>query len=165
MNIRLAQTEDLNIILDIYESARRFMREAGNPNQWGASNPPKSHTLADIEEHRLFVVADDDTIYGVFYFNIAEDPTYEVIYDGKWLNDKPYGVIHRIAVSDEARGKGVAGYCFDYAFEKCKNLKIDTHIDNIPMQKALAKHGFVKCGTIFLANGDKRIAFQKTEEY
>ena len=164
MNVRLAQIDDLNKILEIYENARRFMREVGNPNQWGVTNPPKSRTLEDIATQKLHVVTENEDILAVFFFDIADDPTYAKIYDGQWLNEKPYGVIHRIAVSDAARGKGVAGFCFDYAYSKCKNIKIDTHIDNIPMQKALAKHGFTKCGTIFLANGDARIAFQKTEE-
>ena len=44
-----------------------------------------------------------------------------------------------------------------------KSIRIDTHKDNIPMQRALAKHGFIKCGIIHLANGDERIAFQKSE--
>ena len=164
MNIRLAQIDDLNKILTIYESARKFMHEVGNPNQWGATNPPQARTLEDIATQKLHIVTENEEILGVFFFDIADDLTYAKIYDGQWLNDKPYGVIHRIAVSDAARGRGIAGFCFDYAFSKCKNLKIDTHTDNIPMQKALAKHGFIKCGTIFLANGDTRIAFQKTEE-
>lgn len=164
MNIRLAKQNDLDRILQIYESARRFMCEVGNPNQWGKANPPVSRTMEDIETQKLYVVTDHDLIVGVFFFDIGNDPTYIVIYDGNWLNDKPYGVIHRIAVSDEARGKGVAGLCFDFAFAKCRNLKIDTHKNNMPMQRALAKHGFTKCGIIHLANGDERIAFQKTED-
>jgi hypothetical protein len=28
---------------------------------------------------------------------IGKDPTYAVIENGNWLNDEPYGVIHRIA--------------------------------------------------------------------
>ncbi len=164
MNIRLAEHKDLDRILQIYESARRFMGEMGNPNQWGKANPPVSRTIEDIQTQKLYAVTDNNFIIAIFFFDIADDPTYEVIYGGNWLNDKPYGVIHRIAVSDEARGKGVAGICFDYAFDKCRNLKIDTHKDNIPMHRALAKHGFIKCGIIHLANGDERIAFQKTEE-
>ena len=164
MNFQLAQIDELEEILTIYSNARRFMSETGNPNQWGKVNPPPEKTIDDIKSNNLFVAAKDNTILAVFFFDIADDPTYTKIYDGQWLNDKPYGVIHRIAVADSARGKGVAGKCFDYAFAKCRNLKIDTHKDNIPMQRALAKHGFIKCGIIHLANGDERIAYQKTEE-
>ncbi len=162
MQIRLAELSDLNEILSIYESARKFMKTVGNPNQWGALNPPAWLTEEDIHNQKLYIVT-EERILAVFFFNIGDDPTYANIYNGAWLNDLPYGVVHRIAVSDAARGKGVAGICFDYAFSKCGNIRIDTHIDNIPMQKALAKHGFSKCGIIHLANGDERIAFQKTE--
>ncbi len=164
MIVRKAEFNDLQEISEIYESARRFMSDTGNPNQWGKTNPPYARTEADLRENNLYVVEEDCDILAVFYYNFADDPTYKIIYDGQWLNDHPYGVIHRIAVSDKARGKGVAGICFDFAFNNCKNLKIDTHRDNIPMQKALAKHGFIQCGIIHLANGDERIAFQKSED-
>ena len=163
MKIRKANFDDLHQVLEIYESARRFMSEVGNPDQWGKTNPSRERTEEDIRESLLYVVEEKGDILAVFYYNFADDPTYKVIYDGKWLNDEPYGVIHRIAVSDKARGKGVAGLCFDFAFRDCKNLKIDTHKDNIPMQRALAKHGFRQCGIIHLANGNERIAFQKSE--
>ncbi len=164
MKIRKANVEDLQQVLEIYECARRFMSAAGNPDQWGKTNPPRERTEEDIREKKLYVVEEKDDILAVFYYNFADDPTYKVIYGGKWLKDAPYGVIHRIAVSDKERGKGVSGLCFDFAFSDCKNLKIDTHKDNIPMQRALAKHGFVQCGIIHLANGDERIAFQKSED-
>ena len=164
MNIRQANFQDLDIVLGIYEDAREFMKNAGNPNQWGNVNPPTLKTEEDIKANKLFVVCDGDEIMGVFFFAIESDPTYEKIYNGSWINNDPYGVIHRIAISHKVRGKGVAGLCFAFAFNKCHNLKIDTHIDNLPMQRALAKSGFVKCGIIRLANGAERIAFQKTEE-
>ncbi len=164
MIIRKACINDLKQISDIYESARKFMSANGNPNQWGRTNPPYSRTEEDLRENNLYIVEEGCDILAVFYYNFADDPTYKIIYGGKWLNDRPYGVIHRIAVSDKARGKGVSGICFDFAFSNCNNLKIDTHKDNIPMQKALAKHGFIRCGIIHLANGDERIAFQKSED-
>lgn len=163
MEIRKANFDDLHQVLEIYESARRFMSEVGNPDQWGKTNPPRERTEEDIRESLLYVVEEKGEILAVFYYNFADDPTYKVIYDGNWLNEEPYGVIHRIAVSDKARGKGVSGLCFDFAFSDCKNLKIDTHKDNIPMQRALAKHGFRQCGIIHLVNGNERIAFQKSE--
>lgn len=164
MLIRKANFNDLAIILKIYQDARQFMSENGNPNQWGKTNPPPERTEEDIKEGNLYVVESDSDVLAVFYYKIGDDPTYKIIYDGKWLNECPYGVIHRIAVSNKARGKGISGICFDFAFNESNNLKIDTHKDNVPMQKALAKHGFIRCGIIHLANGDERIAFQKAEE-
>lgn len=159
MNIRKATVGDLSQIMEIYNRAREYMRENGNLEQWNGSYPSADLILDDIERGKCHLCISAGEIYGVFYFAVESDPTYAVIEDGSWLNDAPYGVIHRIAVAKHQRG--VASFCFDYALSKCGNVKIDTHQDNIPMQKALAKNGFAKCGVIHLANGDPRIAFQK----
>ena len=161
MEIRLAEKHELCEILSIYDSARIFMKESGNPNQWAGKYPDEETVTRDIEQKKLHVCTEDGEIFAVFFYDEGEDPTYKVIYDGEWLNDRPYGVVHRIAVSDKARGKGVAKVCFDYAYSKCGNVKIDTHRDNIPTQKSLVKNGFTCCGIIYLANGDERVAYQR----
>ena len=161
MSIRQAKLEELSDIMAIYDNARAFMRASGNPTQWSGGYPQESLIRADIESGKLYVCEDADGLAGVFYFAFEDDPTYRVI-DGAWLNDKPYAVIHRIAVAKQ--GRGVVSRCFDYAFARYQNLKIDTHTDNLPMQKALAKNGFLPCGTIYLANGDPRIAYQRTAD-
>lgn len=161
MIIRLAELREKDEILSIYDSARVFMRESGNPNQWAGKYPDEETVLRDIENEKLYVCTENNDILSVFFYTVGIDPTYLKIYDGAWVNDKPYGVIHRIAVSDKARGKGVAKVCFDFAYDKCGNVKIDTHRDNIPMQRALEKNGFTRCGIIYLANGDERIAYQR----
>ena len=114
----------------------------------------------DIEAENLYLCVDGTEILGVFFYAEGADPTYQRIYNGRWLNEESYGVIHRIAVA--ARQRGVASFCFDYALTRCKNLKIDTHRDNLPMQRSLEKNGFVYCGIIHLENGDRRIAYQKS---
>ena len=54
-----------------------------------------------------------------------------------------------------------------YAEEVCKqndihSIKVDTHEQNIPMQNLLKKNGFEYCGIIYLEDGGKRVAFEKT---
>lgn len=161
MEIRKAKLDELDALMAIYDGARAYMRENGNAEQWGNGYPSKELIRTDIETGHCHVCVEDGEILGVFCYFEGEDPTYQTVYDGKWLNDKPYGVIHRIAVAQHR--KGVASYCFAYCFALCKNLKIDTHRDNIPMQRSLAKNGFVACGTIYLENGDPRIAYQRCE--
>ena len=159
MHIRKATVEELSTIMTIYARAREYMRESGNPNQWKDSYPSEALIRADIEGGHCHVCVSMGEIYGVFCYFEGEDPTYRVIEDGAWLNADPYGVIHRIAVAKHSRG--VASFCFAWALEHCGNLKIDTHADNLPMQNALAKNGFSRCGIIHLENGDPRIAYQK----
>ena len=160
MEIRKAALADFDTVTQLYADARRFMSAQGNPDQWGDHYPPVELLREDIAKGNLYLCVEGEEILGVFFFAQGEDPTYRVIYDGKWLNDASYGVIHRIAVARQ--GRGVAAFCFDYAISQCKNLKIDTHRDNFPMQRALEKRGFVRCGVICLENGDERIAYQKS---
>ena len=161
MEIRMARLSDLDVIEEIYSQARSFMRKTGNAAQWAGDYPSRNLIISDIEKEQLYVVTDSEQILASFVYFYGVDKTYVKIYDGEWKNDLPYGVIHRIAVAENAHGRGVARFCFDFAFEKCGNLKIDTHKDNLPMQKALMKAGFEYCGIIYLESGDERLAYQK----
>lgn len=159
MIIRQATYADLAEIMNIYAEARQYMKESGNPTQWGEAYPPTGVVEEDISMGRCYLCMDDREIAGVFCFFKGTDPTYARIYEGEWLSDIPYGVMHRVAVAK--RGRGVASFCFDYALGKCGNLRIDTHRDNKPMQAALERNGFAYCGIIYLANGSERLAYQK----
>ena len=98
-------------------------------------------------------------------FALLEDgePTYREIFDGAWLNDEPYLTMHRVA--SDGTQRGVVAACTDFCRRRASalglhNIRIDTHEANAPMQRALRRCGFVRCGTIHLANGDPRIAYQ-----
>lgn len=159
LSIRSAEFDDLPRILDIYAEARAFMRRTGNPNQWWDYHPAESILREDIPKKQLYVCEQDGQIGGVFAYIQGTDPTYLEIEGGSWLNDEPYGVIHRIAIAD--RGQGLIARIFDWALTQCPNLRIDTHVDNAPMRRALEKYGFQYCGIIHIFNGDERIAFHK----
>ena len=159
MLIRNTEARDLEAVMEIYASAREFMRDNGNGNQWGNSHPARALIEMDIVNKDSYVVEENGEIVGAFFFKIAEDPTYKVIYGGEWLGGGEYGVIHRIAVKHH--GRGIVGFVYSHCFGIINNLRIDTHKDNIPMQRSLEKAGFRYCGIIHLASGDERIAFQK----
>lgn len=158
--IRLAEFKDLPRILEIYQNARAFMRRTGNPNQWFDNHPAEAVLRDDISKRQLYVCAESSEILAVFAYIQGIDPTYLQIDGTGWLNNDPYGTIHRIAVAQQ--GHGLIARIFDWALNQCPNLRIDTHEDNAPMHRALQKYGFTYCGIIHLANGHPRIAFQKT---
>lgn len=164
MLIRHAEDHELVRIKEVYENAVTFMRSTGNANQWTGGYPSPDVILSDIESRNLYVCEENGTWFAVFFYRHGDDPTYRVIYDGEWLNDEEYGVIHRIAVTDAARGRGAAAFCYEYAISRSGNVKIDTHRDNLPMQHSLLKNGFSYCGIIHLDNGDERLAYQKCKE-
>ncbi len=162
MIIRKARADEIDTINGIYEQARAFMRKSGNLHQWNNGYPALSDIKADIDDGTLYVADEHGKIECVFCCMDKPEPTYEKIYEGEWKDGGEYRAVHRIAVSPDCHGKGVANLCFDFALSFCGSVKIDTHRDNIPMQKALLKNGFEYCGIIYLQNGDERLAYQKT---
>ena len=161
MIIRKTSYSDIDDVMEIYALARAFMRDAGNATQWNNGYPARQTIESDIEEGNGYVVEENGEIICAFFFRVGVDPTYVKIYGGEWLNDKEYGVIHRIAV--KYQGRGLVSFVYNYCFNIINNLKIDTHRDNLPMQKSLTKNGFRYCGVIYLESGDERIAYQKAE--
>ena len=159
LRVEKTRPEQFEQMLRIYDRARHFMAEHGNPNQWGSTNPPAARVRQDIDEGNSYVCMAGEEIAAVFYYKEGEDPTYRVIENGAWINDAPYGVVHRIASAGTVKGAG--SFCVQWAFSRCGNLRIDTHRDNTVMQNMLRKNGFSYCGIIHLENGDERLAFQK----
>ena len=159
MLIRKARPDDLPQVLRIYDHARRFMAANGNPRQWGDSYPSAELTEQDILAGRCYVgIGGNGTPCCAFVFIIGNDPTYALIYNGEWVNDLPYGTIHRLASDGSQRG--VFAECLAFCLRHISNIRADTHEDNRIMQKLLEKHGFVRCGNIIVANGSCRIAYQ-----
>ena len=162
MFIRPATYADISDAAKIYDDARSFMRESGNPTQWEGKYPGQNDIEEGIEMGTSYVCEDSGEVVATFHFEpLADDPTYRKIFDGCWKNDEPYGVIHRIAV--KYHGRGIADFCYAECYKICQNLKIDTHKDNIPMQRSLRKNGFEYCGIIYVNDGTPRAAFQKTK--
>ena len=158
MLVRKTLMSDLESVLEIYEYARSQMKLKGNPNQWKDNNPRREIIIEDINNCNSYVVTKNDKIVGVFSFIIGPDSTYQKI-DGSWLNDKPYGTIHRLASLGVE--KGIFKTCLDFCESKISNIKVDTHHDNLIMQHLITKHGFTLCGIIYVADGSKRLAYQK----
>ena len=160
MIIRPATEADVSAAAKIYDEARAFMKESGNPDQWKGEYPNATDVRRGIERGVSYVCEEEGEVVATFYYEQnADDPTYHKIYDGSWLSDAPYSVIHRIAVKHH--GRGIVDFCFEECFKQFPNIRIDTHNDNIPMQKCLKRCGFEYCGIIHLADGSERMAYQK----
>lgn len=155
--IRYATIQDLDILDEIYDTARKFMVSHNNPNQWNDGHPNHEDLAIDIQKNQLYVIEINQQIQASFVLFEHEDPTYQYI-EGAWLNDHEYVVVHKVATRNLIRGMGTQ--ILDYAKSKQKDVRIDTHEDNIPMQNLLRKNNFQPTGTIYLENGFPRIAYQ-----
>ncbi len=158
MNIRKPDMSELDSILHIYAYAREQMKKNGNPSQWGNDKPEPKTIIQDIKRGNNYIVEAAGRICGVFALLFGEDPTYQMI-EGKWLNDKPYGAVHRVA--SDGSVKGILKECLDFCEKQAGNIRIDTHADNTIMQHLLEKYGYTECGIIYAEDNTPRIAYQK----
>ncbi len=158
--IRKSNKEDLPVILNLRDQAREIMRSYGNVNQWPDGYPRDEKFRKDIELGGSHVMLNaSGKIVGTFALLPSPEVTYNVIYDGQWLDDEPYHVIHRIASTPDSHG--VLDAVLDYCQAVAPNIRIDTHEANVIMQKGLKRHGYHYCGIIHLLDGNKRMAYQK----
>lgn len=160
--VRHARQADMERILEIYEKARSYMAENGNPDQWGSDKYPALELLElDLEKDQLYVYEDEAGICGVFVFYVNTEEEYETPIRGAWTKTTaPYGVLHRIAVAGS--GKGIGSACMNWCYKQCRNMRGDTHLLNTSMQKLFEKNGFVRCTELMLSCGH-RIGYEKGE--
>lgn len=158
--IRRATRADLPALFQISRTARTYMKGSGNATQWEPGYPD-SYLEQDIEKGDLYVLCgEDEAPHAFFAFLLGEDPSYAVI-DGAWLNDRPYGTIHRLA--SDGTVKGVFSQCMAYCKTICPDIRADTHEKNATMRHLLEKQGFVYCGVVNLdkKEGDTlRVGYQ-----
>lgn len=160
MEIRHANINEIEDIVDVYGIAKETMNSIGNTKQWTMGYPYKEMVLEDIKNNNLYVITSDNTICGVFTFIIGNDPTYDYI-EGAWICDTLYGTIHRIASNNKV--KGIFKAAIDFANSKIKHLRIDTHEDNIIMRNVILKNGFKECGIIYTREHSPRIAYERID--
>ena len=145
--------------MELYDAARAFMRSRGNTVQWVGGYPSREMILEGIEGGDQYVCTHEGGIAATFWFALAPEPTYAEIYDGAWLDDAPYGVVHRLASDGSVRGVGEV--CLRWCLDRCGNIRVDTHRDNTVMQNLLERIGYRKCGVIIIGDGTPRDAFHK----
>jgi len=161
--IRLGTLQDTSNIMQIIKEAQIRMKTAGM-TQWQNNYPNETIIKQDIIDNALFVYEVSNQVVGtmsVFSF----DSVYELI-DGSWLNNHPYKVIHRIAISNDYIGQKLTQKMIDFVFThfQINDIRIDTHKKNLPMIKSLESQGFKLCGTVNVTTDSDslRLAYHKS---
>ena len=77
MEIRKASVQDLGQIMQVYDKARKFMRENGNAEQWGEDYPSAELIEHDID--KMYLCMSEGRIACVFYYAAEEDEDYKEI--------------------------------------------------------------------------------------
>lgn len=161
--LRKAQISEAEIIWQILQQAIERRRKDGS-NQWQDGYPNLEVVKTDISLGKGYVLEIDNTIaaYAALVFN--DEPAYNEII-GDWLSNDDFLVIHRVAVSDDFLGKGIAVLLFQKLEEFAKenqvfSIKVDTNFDNLAMLHILEKLDYQYCGEVYF-RGSARKAFEK----
>ena len=161
--ITLAKTNQVDEILEIIEQTKIIFKNKGI-DQWQNGYPNRDSIINDINNNSGYVYLDNDIVLGYFYIMYENEITYENIYEGDWLTNKPYFTIHRLTVNANCRRQGIASEMFKFISELAKiknlNIRVDTHNDNKPMKTLLLKSGFKYCGIIELKDKALRNAYE-----
>lgn len=161
-----SQLADLPALMPIIAQGQRRLHARG-VEQWQDGYPTEENIRSDIEQNHCYTMHYDDAIMGVMVISFDGEPTYQRIYEGQWITDgDSYGVVHRMAISDEFVGRGLAKEAFAFAENLAKeeavaSVRVDTHRDNVVMNQLLRKIGYTYCGIIYLLNGKERLAYEK----
>lgn len=164
MKIRKSTYDDVMNIMTLVHQAQAYFK-ANGIDQWQDGYPQAQNIESDIQKQNSYVL-EDQNILGTMYFAIEDDPNYDII-QGKWLtNQQRYAVIHRIVVDENVKGQRLANQLLEFAIDKCQqdniqSIRIDTHKDNLSMQRFLLRNGFKECGIVTLESGALRIGFEK----
>ena len=151
MILRKATFLDTPTIWEILQSAIE-QRKIDGSDQWQNGYPNEQTIHEDITKDYAYVVIDNDVPIAYVAIIFGIEPAYNNI-NGKWLTNGDYVVVHRVATSSTAKGKGVATYLFKAIEDICVrqkvySIKVDTNFDNVPMIKILSKLDYLYCGEV-----------------
>lgn len=165
MEFRKAVASDIGAIMKIIKEAQDYFKE-NSIDQWQNNYPNIDTIEEDVKNGYGYVLEENGEIIGTVALSFDGEKTYDIIYEGEWLSKGEYGVIHRMAVSNSYKGRGLSSIIMKDVEEIClgrniHSIKIDTHLENISMQRLIKKNNFKYCGIIYLDDGSERLAFEK----
>jgi len=162
-NFRKASLSDINPIWNILQQAI-IRRKNDGSNQWQDGYPNLEVVQKDIEKEAGYVLTEGETIVGYIAVLINDEPEYAKL-KGEWLTNDDFVLFHRVAISENYLGKGLAKMMIncieDFAIENnIKSIKADTNFDNDAMLNIFEKLGYKYCGQVHF-RGNPRRAFEK----
>lgn len=165
MEFRIATVSDIDKIMGIIGQAKEYLRNKG-VDQWQDNYPNIDIIKNDIEKGIGYVLEKNGQVVATVAISFNDEKTYEKIYDGKWITENDYAVVHRIAVDNNYKGQRISTEILARIEEMCSkmnihSIKVDTHKHNESMRKMLSNNGFKYCGIIYLESGSERVAYEK----
>ena len=103
MEFRKTIKTDIDSVMNIIRQAQEYFKIQGI-NQWQDNYPNPDVINSDIAKGESYVLLKDDNIVATAAISFDGEKTYESIYEGKWITNNKFAVIHRIAVDNNYKG-------------------------------------------------------------
>ncbi len=122
MEFKKSTEEDISNIMRIINEAQIYFKEK-KINQWQNDYPNIETIKEDIKNDYSYVFLMDKQIVATVALSFDGEKTYDIIYDGKWISNNKYAVIHRMAVNNSCKGNGIASKILENTEKICLSIK------------------------------------------
>lgn len=161
--VRPATVDDLDAVMRVLADCIAAMRAAGI-DQWDDLYPTRATFAADTNARTLYLgFADDGVLAGLIVLNDCQDAEYcEVPWQ---ITGLPVAVVHRLMVSPQWQGKGVARALMAFA-EQCARelgfgaIRLDAFVHNPAALRLYPALGYREAGGVTFRKGPFR-CFEK----
>ena len=97
MLIRKTLPEDVDTILNIFDTARQFMHATGNPTQWNANYPALEDLEPDIQNGNSYVCVENDKVVATLKMEAGVPRLHTEPFTALHLTEQPKG-LHGLAL-------------------------------------------------------------------
>jgi predicted GNAT family N-acyltransferase len=152
--IRPGVATDVPAIMHIIADAKAFLK-GQNIDQWQGEYPNEAAVQADIAAGTNRVLVVDGVVTGIASLIPGPDPFYGFIEGTGWSGDVDYYAIHRFAIGNNGRGMHLSrpfmtALISELYSRDVRDVRVDTHPENLIMQHVVTSNGFKPTGTVYL---------------
>ena len=148
MRLELATQNDFETIIAFYDDVTERTPEMGTYARWQKGKHPTEEGIsAYINEGSMYIYRERGVIVGAMAVTMYQGEGYHTIEWSQQVSDEKVAVIHILAVSPDAQGKGIGSEMIREAIRLAQNngmqaIRLDALASNTPAHKIYERLGF-----------------------
>ena len=148
MRLELAKKNDFETIIAFYDDVTERTPEMGTYARWQKGKHPTEEGIsAYINEGSMYIYRERGVIVGAMAVTMYQGEDYHTIEWSQQVPDEKVAVIHILAVSPDAQGKGIGSEMIREAIRLAQNndmqaIRLDALASNTPAHKIYERLGF-----------------------
>jgi len=148
VRLELAKKNDFETIIAFYDDVTERTPEMGTYARWQKGKHPTEEGIsAYINEGSMYIYRERGVIVGAMAVTMYQGEDYHTIEWSQQVPDEKVAVIHILAVSPDAQGKGIGSEMIREAIRLAQNndmqaIRLDALASNTPAHKIYERLGF-----------------------